>query len=511
MEWTLPRLRGGFWAKAAVLAVLVVLGDWMFFQRTLWAGHFGLYGLAMIGGGLAVRPALSHDRRARFAMALAATYAAAAVFDFGMLAFLLFWLALGMGTLLPGTGRFDDGWRSFQRMVFHGLASLVGPLVDWMRLSRARRRQAREGQGPRKCLRAVIAVLALPVLGSAVIVWLFAMANPVVEDLLAGLSLPAFDGMTLLRMMLWALLGLLGWGMLRPRLATRLFGTFDGRGDAVMPGVSPVSVLLSLAAFNLLFAMQNAMDIAWLWGLMPLPQDMTLADYAHRGAYPLIATALLAALFVLVVLRPGSQTAQSRAIRTLVIAWLGQNVFLVFSSILRTLDYVGVYGLSMLRLAALLWMGLVALGLVLVGWRMVREKSAGWLINANLIAAGVLLTACCFIDLGGIVARYNIAHARELGGKGVALDLCYLSALDGEALLPLAELERRPGLDPAFRARVSTVRQAVHLRLARDVVDGGWTWRSAQRLRAVADMPLTIGYDRYSCNGNAYAEPAAID
>ena len=39
MEWTLPRLRGGFWAKAAVLAVLVVLGDWMFFQRTLWAGH----------------------------------------------------------------------------------------------------------------------------------------------------------------------------------------------------------------------------------------------------------------------------------------------------------------------------------------------------------------------------------------------------------------------------------------------------------------------------------------
>lgn len=501
------RLRGGFWAKAAVLAALVVLGDWMFFQRTLWAGHFGLYGLAMVGGAIAARPALRNDRRARFAMALAATYAAAAVFDFGMLAFLLFWLALGMGTLLPGTGRFDDGWRWFQRLFFHGVTSLFGPLVDWIRLSRARRRR----RGKRRGLRAVLAVLALPVLGSALIIWLFAMANPVVEDLLAGLSLPAFNGMTLLRMMLWALLGLLGWSMLRPRLPSHLLGTVDGRGDAVMPGVSPVSVLLSLAAFNVLFAAQNAMDAAWLWGLMPLPQDMTLADYAHRGAYPLIATALLAALFVLVVLRPGSRTAQSPAIRVLVMAWLGQNVFLVFSSILRTQDYVGVYGLSMLRLAALLWMALVALGLVLVGWRMVREKSAGWLINANLVAAGVLLTACCFTDLGGIVARYNIAHARELGGKGVVLDLCYLSALDGEALLPLAELERRPGLDPAFRARVSTVRQAVHLRLARDVVDGGWTWRSAQRLRAVADMPLTIGYGRYSCNGEAYAEPAVID
>ena len=38
-----------------------------------------------------------------------------------------------------------------------------------------------------------------------------------------------------------------------------------------------------------------------------------MKDYVHQGAYPLIVTALLAALFVLVTLRPGSDTASRPA------------------------------------------------------------------------------------------------------------------------------------------------------------------------------------------------------
>ena len=64
---------------------------------------------------------------------------------------------------------------------------------------------------------------------------------------------------------------------------------------------------LSLAAFNLIFALQNGLDIFFLWSGAPLPEGMTLAEYAHRGAYPLIATALLAGLFVLVTMRPRSR------------------------------------------------------------------------------------------------------------------------------------------------------------------------------------------------------------
>ena len=65
-------------------------------------------------------------------------------------------------------------------------------------------------------------------------------------------------------------------------------------------------MMRSLVLFNLLFAVQTGMDIHYLWRGAALPDGMTYAAYAHRGAYPLIVTALLAAAFVIVAMRPGS-------------------------------------------------------------------------------------------------------------------------------------------------------------------------------------------------------------
>ena len=57
------------------------------------------------------------------------------------------------------------------------------------------------------------------------------------------------------------------------------------------------TILRSLILFNLLFAVQTVLDVAYLWGNATLPADISYASYAHRGAYPLILTALLAAGF----------------------------------------------------------------------------------------------------------------------------------------------------------------------------------------------------------------------
>ena len=136
-----------------------------------------------------------------------------------------------------------------------------------------------------------------------------------------------------------------------------------------------IGVIVALVAVILIFALQNGLDIAFLWSGARLPDGMTFAGYAHRGAYPLIATALLAGLFVLVTLRPGSPLAASATTRRLVYLWIGQNVLLVASTILRTLDYVDAYSLTRLRIAALVWMALVAAGLVLICWRIWARRS----------------------------------------------------------------------------------------------------------------------------------------
>jgi hypothetical protein len=228
---------------------------------------------------------------------------------------------------------------------------------------------------------------------------------------------------------------------------------------------------------------------------------MTLADYAHRGAYPLLVTALLAALFVLIALRPGSQTAQNPLVRNLVMVWIGQNLFLVGSAALRTWDYVESYDLTVFRIAALLWMVLVAAGLVLVLVRMLRNRNAAWLINANLATTAALLFALCFVDLGTVAARWNLAHAREFDGTGAALDLCYLHGLGPSALVPLAELELRQG-DSALGRQAAMLRYDIQQQLQSAADDGGWTLLNNRRLAAVQKL-LGPAADRMQ----AYDEP----
>ena len=138
--------------------------------------------------------------------------------------------------------------------------------------------------------------------------------------------------------------------------------------------------------------------------------------------------------------------------------------------------------LTRMRIAALIWMALVAVGLLLVTWRLLQAKSSSWLINANLAVLGAVLAVCSVLDLGAIAAGWNVRHARELGGQGAALDLCYLRSLQGAAILPLVELERRP-LPADLRDRAAYVRRSLAAERAQAQADWrGWRWRDARRL-----------------------------
>lgn len=506
------RFPPSFLSKACLAVLLVAGGDLIFYQWTLYGAAFGLYGLALLAALVAGSPALRRDGRAWIAVAVAALFALAFIRDPGLIAWSLFWAAAMTAALMPMTARRgSDGWLWFQRLLFQAVRSPVAPVIDLVRLLRVRRRRGRGWAG----IRAMLPVVALPVAGSAVILILFAAANPVIEQLLSALALPEISAETVARIVLWIFLFTISWCLLRPRLLKRLLPTFDGRGDLALPGVSVASVRLSLIAFNLLFALQNLLDIAYLWGLVPLPDGMTLADYAHRGAYPLIATALLAALFVLVTLRPGSSTAAIPVIRWLVLLWIGQNIFLVVSSMQRTMDYVEAYSLTELRIAALVWMALVAIGLALICWRLLRDRSASWLINANIAAAGLVLSTSCFMDFGEMAAWWNVRHAREVGGDGVELDLCYLRLQHASALLPLIELEGRHGLKPGFRARVQVVRQNVQDELASQLQRGGWTWLGEQRMiaakaRLAHIRPMRLLSGERDCDGSLIPPPPIL-
>jgi hypothetical protein len=305
-----------------------------------------------------------------------------------------------------------------------------------------------------------------------------------------GEALGRFDpfdtvgGATFRRLALWAFILMIVWSFLRPRLLLTAKPSPPASSPLALPGVTAGSVTLSLLAFNAIFAVQNVLDAAFLWSGTRLPEGLSFAEYAHRGAYPLIATALLAGLFVLMTLRPGSDMAQSPLIRRLVSFWIAQNVFLVASTMLRTIRYVEAYSLTELRIEALIWMGLVAVGLVLICIRLWLGRSDTWLINANLAAAALVLSISAALDYDRIAAEWNVRHAREVGGGGAGLDLCYLHQMGSSALLPLIELEGRR-LPLFLRLRVTWVRNDIMDRLeASQGHWSGWTWRGARRLSA---------------------------
>jgi hypothetical protein len=288
----------------------------------------------------------------------------------------------------------------------------------------------------------------------AIFLALFASANPLIEYRLLQVDLGAlFSLLDPWRIWFWALVACAVWSLLRQRIRRKPAREVEPRTVTAAESsdmdylLGVQAVTRSLILFNALFALQSGLDLTYLWGGASLPSGFGHAEYAHRGAYPLIVTALLAAGFVLIAMRPGGPAEQSRWIRPLVLAWTGQNILLVISSIFRLDLYVAAYSLTYLRLAALIWMGLVAAGLVLMLIQIKLRKPNSWLIAANTATLALVLFACCFIDTPRVVASYNLAHCREIRGTGPWLDSTYLKSL-GPQTLPVIEpyVQRMPSL-----------------------------------------------------------------
>jgi hypothetical protein len=279
---------------------------------------------------------------------------------------------------------------------------------------------------------------AMPLILASVFLILFAMANPLIEEMLRRIDLSVLlQFLDIWRIAFWLFIAAAVWPMLRPRLKRRRGRPIVGKQVAERQEdrlFGYASVLRSLILFNGLFAVQTSLDLIYLWGGADLPDGMSHAEYAHRGAYPLIATALLAAAFVLIAMRRNGPGDRSKLIRGLVHLWIGQNILLCISSILRLDLYVEVYSLTELRIAASVWMVLVAVGLLLILLRILFDKSNEWLIATNLLVLIGVLYISALIDFQALIARFNVEHSFEMTNQGMPLDTQYLLSLGPSAL-----------------------------------------------------------------------------
>lgn len=477
---------GPVWSRrtliaAASAAVIVALGD------VLLYGHEPGIGLAVLGvavgaGILVASPGVRRTRPVVFSALLAALgilplIEAASLTGFLCGLFGLSILALSMSAQMPR--RFEDLPLVLVRFGILAPVRLLGDSL--LLLGEAGNRRAGG-----KLIRLAL-VWIVPLGFALVFALLFVVANPLLEAGLHAIRLEIlFELLDPRRVALWGVVGVIAWPLLVPRLLSwrgmaEMQGPVAPRAEGLIFGTA--AIRNSLILFNLLFAVQSVMDLTYLWGGVRLPDGMSHADYAHRGAYPLIVTALLAAAFVLAAMRKGGAGEKSQLIRVLVYLWIAQNVLLVVSSILRLELYVEEYALTELRLAAGLWMALVAVGLVLIVVRIALNRSNAWLIAANLATLGVTLFGVSFIDTRALIAWYDVEHSFELTGKGQHLD-GYLMGDLGWSAMPaldyfLAHVPSGSG-DPYRDLRMMREAQAELTMLPQDWQS--WTWRG-ERLR----------------------------
>lgn len=430
----------------AIVIALVIFADWLFYDRPLGVS-IALFFTAMVVGFVGGNSQQLQKRALPGAIAIFLVSILPVIFELSFTAF-LFGL-FGTAYLVIGATQAGAWWKVRTTEIFTLLfQSAWRAAADTFALVKkwAAGERATSGFG-------ALVVWLVPLAFGAVFLLLFASANPLIEHVFVRIDIRALLAhISVPRMGFWLLMFAFVWPFIFFIRRSTLVEFVGSQARAMISEAEPIAlpdtlfgraaILRSLIVFNILFAVQTGLDALYLWGGVALPAGMSYAAYAHRGAYPLIVTALLAAAFVIASMRPGSATEKSRLIRMLVFIWTAQNVLLVGSALLRLDLYVGTYSLTYWRLAAAIWMLLVGIGLVLIVARIALGRPNSWLVRMNLASLTLTLYTCCFINFPYIIATYNIAHSREVAGAGSPLDWCYLRTLGPQAI---------PAIDSYFR------------------------------------------------------------
>lgn len=419
-------------AKAASCGGLAFAADFLFYgERLGWT--LGLFAVGLLLVVLLHQPHLTKKLSGKLLAFAAGGLAISMVEEPTWLAAGLYTLTIFGLALLP---KMDicDARHALRMVVGYFLRTTMTRLyADSVLLAYVRKRLRKLHDSPYGWMLRWV----LPVTCTLVFILLFAQANPIITRWVEQIDF-RFPEVSFWRVAFWVIVPSLCWALLRPKLPRKVVVQSQcikqptQRFTLMGLLFNDQAIFTSLVLFNILFLGQNLMDLLFIWSGTALPEGMTYAQYAHRGAYPLMITALLAAFFILAAFK--AEASPNKRVQGLVYAWVGQNIFLVGSSILRLLGYIAEYQLTYLRIAALIWMVLVAAGLLLIVARIKLQHSNRWLVNRNAVVLYATLYLCCFINFGGIIANYNLAVKH--GSYQKTPDVYYLQRAVGVAAIP---------------------------------------------------------------------------
>lgn len=269
------------------------------------------------------------------------------------------------------------------------------------------------------------ALLAIPVV--IVFAALLSRADPVFESIF---SLPEIDLERVIEHLF--LIGLFAWlsaGWMRGAL----LGTARRRAlpDGLPVQLGVVEVTTVLGAVVALFTVFVALQLRWLFGgtdVVLATTGLTLAEYARRGFFELVAVAALVVPLVLGTRAAIVDDATIHRHRQLSVALLVLLAPIIVSAMLRMRLYVMHFGLTTDRLYASVFMAWLAVVFVFMTLTVLRGWSRPFATMA-VVSGFLTLSVLNALSPDAIVARVNLDRTATTRG----VDYEYLAGLSGDA------------------------------------------------------------------------------
>ncbi len=170
-----------------------------------------------------------------------------------------------------------------------------------------------------------------------------------------------------------------------------------------------VAILLFIL-LNIMIGWLNYLDITHIWFGFSWDGGF-LKGMVHEGTNLLIAALLISIAVSLYYLNSNLVFMKNNTLfNRLIILWLGQNLIMVVSVVLRNTYYIEYFALAYKRIFVYFFLLACVIGIVSIMYKIIKQRSTGFLMSVNSVSVyAIFLVAACF-NWDAIIARYNFNH-----------------------------------------------------------------------------------------------------
>lgn len=274
---------------------------------------------------------------------------------------------------------------------------------------------------------------------------------------------------------LWLTIGLLRpvAGPMLAKLSARLECPQD-KPSATADAPLYVAFRNTLLTVIALFAVYLVFEFQTLW-FREFPKGFYYSGYAHEGAAWLTVALGLATVVLSLIFRGATmRDARQPRLRRMAWVWSLENLLLATAVCNRMHIYIGFNGMTWMRTVGFFGITCVVVGFGLVVWKIIQNRSFGWLVRHHLLALALCIYLFALTPVDALVHRYNVR--RIMAGDSapsVQISVHPISAEGIPVLLPLAECPDeivREGVLAMLADRHDEARQRVQANRAK-----GWT------------------------------------